>query len=696
MHITRIKATGVKGRTFDLALGTITAITGLNRSGKTTIKDALFLALFGHHPDLPKTNPGIMTLANGPSMSTAATFSTGEMVSRSWSAGKGGKISAESQGTSPFDDLAPFVPANFLGLGQTARTAYLATRGNPAEIRSALEAAFSNDDRVMEIYDSHTDPLGALDAIESDLVERRRATKQESTRLKAAIKEASANPVDITPETEAAGAAFEAIRRERTEKQGTLQALKKRARELQQERDAIESAWRSAGMDPSETHIPPMDPQDLAEIMTLTDKKGRASASERKRARLRCEVDEMVESFLDSETRAEIEETANDLFANNDPIAAKDRVVAARAYHQAQKEKAVALQRDLDHCIEREKAAIEARAKSETDRKCPTCGHTLTDTEIEALHGEAVRTATENRQEAARQLEIQIRARDLAFDDLNSAATVADRIERALKAREQLALERKAREKHQEIKAELAELEGYEFSESDETRLATLVLRRDARARFETLPPPFTKDLELNQAIEDATDLSAEIDALYSREANAERANRQVRERASYLEGLARMTTDLEAAEKAQEKAEAAVTTLVEAKRAVLATVWEPVVAVANRVLQATYQSGGIECRTTDTDLGLDDGAGFRAFNVLSGSEQAVLSFALAIGLATRAPARIAVVDELQRLDDYAATGFLRIAAELVKDGTVDQVIVLGHRLPAAKDLPADTVVIPC
>jgi len=66
--ITRVKASNVKGLSFDDALGPITLLTGANHTGKTARLDAIRVGLLGYHPRLPQTNQGTFKLAGGSPM----------------------------------------------------------------------------------------------------------------------------------------------------------------------------------------------------------------------------------------------------------------------------------------------------------------------------------------------------------------------------------------------------------------------------------------------------------------------------------------------------------------------------------------------------------------------------------------------------------------------------------------------------
>ena len=66
MKITRINASGLKGKAFDHTLTKPnTVFIGANGSGKSSRLDAVQLALFGTHPSLGKTNESTIRISSG-------------------------------------------------------------------------------------------------------------------------------------------------------------------------------------------------------------------------------------------------------------------------------------------------------------------------------------------------------------------------------------------------------------------------------------------------------------------------------------------------------------------------------------------------------------------------------------------------------------------------------------------------------
>ena len=91
MKITRINASGLKGKAFDHTLTKPnTVFIGANGSGKSSRLDAVQLALFGTHPSLGKTNESTIRISSGTELVVGASLSDGSIVRRTWFKSKSG------------------------------------------------------------------------------------------------------------------------------------------------------------------------------------------------------------------------------------------------------------------------------------------------------------------------------------------------------------------------------------------------------------------------------------------------------------------------------------------------------------------------------------------------------------------------------------------------------------------------------
>lgn len=80
MQITKVEATNLKGRTFSYELSPAVAIVGDNFTGKTSIIDAIRLALIGYIPELGKTNAATYQLASDDPMTVLLTLDNGQSI----------------------------------------------------------------------------------------------------------------------------------------------------------------------------------------------------------------------------------------------------------------------------------------------------------------------------------------------------------------------------------------------------------------------------------------------------------------------------------------------------------------------------------------------------------------------------------------------------------------------------------------
>ena len=92
MKIKKIKYQNLKGRSEEIELGAANLIFGNNFTGKTTIIDAIKLALLGYHPALDKTARGIFELSSDEVMEAEADFDDGRAVARAWQRDRMGKL----------------------------------------------------------------------------------------------------------------------------------------------------------------------------------------------------------------------------------------------------------------------------------------------------------------------------------------------------------------------------------------------------------------------------------------------------------------------------------------------------------------------------------------------------------------------------------------------------------------------------
>jgi len=82
MRLTKIKGTNFKGRSFEYELAPLTMFVGPNFAGKTAITDCIRFTLLGFLPELGKTNRATFGLASGREMIGTAEFDDGTVIRR--------------------------------------------------------------------------------------------------------------------------------------------------------------------------------------------------------------------------------------------------------------------------------------------------------------------------------------------------------------------------------------------------------------------------------------------------------------------------------------------------------------------------------------------------------------------------------------------------------------------------------------
>ncbi len=128
MFITKVTARNLKGGDLDVVLDRANVIHGDNWTQKTTILDAVRLALIGYLPELGNLNKATFGLCSGPFLEVGLEFNNGNVITRTWKA-KGDSISATKNLVGDFgatDVLAVMLNAEmYFALGATDRERYV-------------------------------------------------------------------------------------------------------------------------------------------------------------------------------------------------------------------------------------------------------------------------------------------------------------------------------------------------------------------------------------------------------------------------------------------------------------------------------------------------------------------------------------------------------------------------------------------
>ena len=107
-------------------MGQATLIYGRNFTGKTTITDAIKLALLGYHPAVDKTAGGVMELASGDELKAAVVLDSGQLVGHVWQRVNGKITKKDSVPLDwPEQPVAVLDAGAYFGLSDRGKVEYL-------------------------------------------------------------------------------------------------------------------------------------------------------------------------------------------------------------------------------------------------------------------------------------------------------------------------------------------------------------------------------------------------------------------------------------------------------------------------------------------------------------------------------------------------------------------------------------------
>jgi DNA repair exonuclease SbcCD ATPase subunit len=679
MKIKSITYSGIKkAAATTIGLSPLTIITGANRGGKTTVRDALLLALNGTHPSLPKTNQGVMNLASGPELLTRATFDDDSTLERSWRVSKGGSIKSETIGTPPAIAIEQFEPLLFLAMGGKARLAYLAAMASTDLIRAIIERRLGNVEWAMDIYDSSADAVAAMEAIERAIVDRRKAAKQERDRLTKALQEhVSTAPVMLESDNVLVAIAEEIIAAERQSYLATIQARNDHGA-IVERRAAYEAALEKHAAVAAPV---PLAFDEIAELAELERQHDRAADCAERRGVLSARIAAAEATLLFAPEIDRLQETVR--IAEATPVCDDDARAYALVKIRKLREKAQDDSRFLDAYIKANAENIEAEKNRVIEEICSHCGHVIDVAVAKAQREELLQSM---QTEAAALNDRLSRAQDAVAINTRAIETLEEQKkihETAAIAMEALAADRQRREMIGDLSAELATIPA--MTQHATARLKDLAAREQqhkaaelASLRAADVPAPVTA-FEVERAASALAELREQHKATHNRLAQLEIAQQRALAFTTWEQREKAMSESLERAKAAVSAIEATETQFESGKTEMLASVWQPITAIANRIVAETFGDETLSVVHDGTDVGLRDLAGYRTFGTISGSEATVLAFAIGAAIASQGDLKLAIIDELGALDATTRRRFLASIANLVKDSVLEQVLVFHH-----------------
>jgi hypothetical protein len=277
MKIQRVDFANLKGASGSVELGPATLIYGRNFTGKTTITDAIKLALLGYHPALDKTAAGVMELASGDILKAAVVLDNGETVGHVWQRA-GGRITKRSSVPLdwPHQPVAVLDAGAYFGLSDRGKVEYLfsvaAVEGGIDNVRKLLDtygpalgseiaARVGTADELQKWLDGALTATEALRSEAAATAKRFQLTQQGNVQLG---DYSTPPPIDLPVQIQEKGLALEAARgklrdlergqrealqdnpdADRAEKEaGKLSGLNGRKSEIERERERCDTKWK--------------------------------------------------------------------------------------------------------------------------------------------------------------------------------------------------------------------------------------------------------------------------------------------------------------------------------------------------------------------------------------------------------------------------------------------------------------------
>jgi hypothetical protein len=676
---TKIRATGLQGQTINQEIEPCCLITGPNMSGKTAFTNALQLGLFGYLPRLGKKGAATMQLADRDVLQIdlelfCPTSKKTSRIVRGWKRNKAGSVKAvtdlKDRSYDPAEDLQPalFDFSLFLNAKATERQSIL-----EAVIVAADDDAIALKicDRLTPMPDEVSDGyravgLSSYAGVEELATEWGKASKQELDRLEKALKQLAVEIAEHPPtdydadQHEEAKRAVADLQKSFGEATGKLDGIT-RARQMAPEQpdganptdEAInEAAVNLANLD---------EERDRAVKFAVANKE-----LENQIGSLQLQVERLVKQGVIGE------------LAGTAPTGEEFEKIRA-ADSQASDVLAGVTQEKLllEQLGDRILRTLADNLKTaEGCIGCPTCGHTnasqdLTDV-IKAHH------QVELDQIAQQQIEVEKRI-DQAIETKTAAKSACEDLDHLL-----ISVERFARgQEVEQIQLNIARLQG------DVHQIDFMPADHNAAKRGLDDLKATRHDWELYGAAKVPTELEEKVALADMQEVQEMHGNAS--EQLTSIETGYKKHHDALTRQKREAALEAEIVTAAAATKAHvelrgwakqasledtaarLKTMLEP----ANTVLAGVING---KLAVVGTEIGIDEGAGIRPLQVLSGTEMTAVATAVQVALAAVSPVKTVIVDELSRLTPDKRRQLLTNLTSLVEwGGPIQSWIAIDH-----------------
>lgn len=685
--IKSITAKSIKGRSFAAALTPLTLVHGNNATGKTTVLQALRLALLGYDPSLGKTNKATFKLASGPEMAAGAKWESGESITRTWAA-KSRSITSKTTGALPagFDaviiDGASFLDAKPAARGLMLRERFPSATDPKAEILAAIKAV-DGFTALLNIKPTAAEDLVEwLDDLGDSITEQAKKAKALADQFAKTI--AGISTLQLADATTPTGA-------------------KHRLEDAQAARDAARSALNKAHSELSQAEA------QRASLRAELDRPEPANP-EKSHAQLETELAAArhnLRECQDQEQRARATDQANKaarLAAERleAELAQLELRITAQGRAPTSPREAMPPAPDLTGIQARYQAALVASsmatAAAKTAAQAAAAAKLASSTGVCACC-EAPRSAWSEGKQAAEAsaleaAEINARASaERAEAKAKAAAAIGeekDKAEAITEARAVIATHNELTDRWQDRKAQAAaitattgedsediaqEIDNIEcFIESTNQQLAAASAHeRRAAAQAEAVAAneahhaaterleaaiTATAAADANHAI--AMEARHKAEAAAAEQARLAEAEAQRDEQRSLAEIYARMLAVLKA----------------EGVR-IAAQAMAPVLAIAQPFVDGLLPS---PLASLGLEIGRWDGPRFIYLDTFSGSEKAVTICAIQAALAAASSSRFVVIDEFSQLDAARKQAFVNNLFHAIQTGALEQAIVFDNR----------------
>lgn len=628
MRVTKLSGRNVKGCSFDHTLAPVTLFHGPNWAGKTARLDALSLALAGYLPGVAsKPNEVFERVASGNPLAVQAETDGGLVLTRQWE--RNGKGSTKYAGNDEKEFSMPAValdPSEFLGLSARERVKFLFSRCKlPANLttEAAARALVAN---VKNIRLEENTPASEAAIAEVAKVLGGTTLTTDAGRTTQAWVEGL---VELVSDRKKAAVANV----QRMEK--TMQGLTQSATDAAPAPADAEGrlAKARAGLEAASAALHANE----AELRQRTEERRVAEATAR--------------SAPDAGALRAVVESAEKALAEHRVPEQPKPVTDARlrrAEHDAATATArVSVAKDTIRKLEEELAELQKEAT------CPKCGQSLA-----KLRPKMVKTQKEMIKEEENALAETKKENDAAQAECKMAA--AEWTEWAKRQNEFAFLF----QEHKGLQWKLSEAR-YKLAASGAAAAAAKAAS-DKLPELKELAEKLQDDVErLRTAETEARSAVSAADVSYKRLV-AQRADAAQRARAK--DELDRARAESDVWKEAQKLVAALQAELVEA-------------AVGPLVNRANELCGGLlraPLAMRDGELVmLRPGVGEVTHKTFSGTEKALAYAALSVALGADAPIRLAVIDEVGRLDERNRCKLVAVLCGLVKDGKLDQAVLV-------------------